>query len=137
MYDIAPEESHKIDFEKAKEKIELIADIVNKNGRKIKIETLPFLGNLFNKLFSKKFKNGDVNYYADEKCNSCEICEKVCPVHNIKIVNGKPEWQHKCQRCLACIHFCPEKSIQYGKKTIKRKRYHHPEITVNEIINQK
>jgi len=58
-------------------------------------------------------------------------------VNNIKIVDGIPEWQHKCQRCLACIHFCTQEAIQYGKKTARRKRYHHPEITVNDIINQK
>ena len=39
-------------------------------------------------MFRKKFNKGDVNFYADEKCNSCEVCEKVCPVNNIKIIDG-------------------------------------------------
>jgi len=137
MYDIASKESHKRDFEQAKEKIEMLADLINNNGKSIEKKFLPFIGSFFNKLFCKKVNKSDVNFYADEKCNSCEICEKVCPVNNIKIVDGKPEWQHKCQRCLACIHFCPQEAIQYGKKTARRKRYHHPEITVNDIINQK
>ena len=137
MYDIAPKESHEIDFEKANKEIELITDIVKNNGEKVKKEVLPIIGNVFSKIFRKKFNKSDVNFYADEKCNSCEVCEKVCPVNNIKIVDGKPEWQHKCQRCLACIHFCPQEAIQYGKKTVKRRRYHHPAITVNDIINQK
>lgn len=137
MYDIASKESHKRDFEQAKEKIEIIAELIKKNGKKIEKKGLPFIGSFFNKLFCKKVNKSDLKFYADEKCDSCEICEKVCPVNNIKIVDGKPEWQHKCQRCLACIHFCPQEAIQYGKKTIRRKRYHHPEITVNDIINQK
>jgi len=136
MYDIAPEENRKIDYEKAKEKIELIAEIIIKNGEKVQKEILPAIGKLFNFYFCKKVNKGDKNFYVDERCNSCEVCETVCPVKNIKIVDGKPQWQHKCQRCLACIHFCPQKSIQYSKKTEKRKRYHHPEIKVNDIINQ-
>jgi flavodoxin len=137
MYDIASKESHKIDFEQAEQKIEIIANIVNNDENQLKIKFFSFIGSFFNKLFNRKVNKSDVNFYADEKCNSCEICEKICPVNNIKIIDGKPEWQHKCQRCLACIHFCPQKAIQYGKRTAKRKRYHHPEITVNDIINQK
>lgn len=137
MYDIASKESHKRDFEQAKENIKIIADIVNNNREKLEKKFLPRIGSFFNKLFRKKVNRSDLNFYADEKCDSCEVCEKTCPVNNIKIVDGKPEWQHKCQRCLACIHFCPQEAIQYGKKTIRRKRYHHPEITVNDIINQK
>ena len=113
-----------------------IADIIAKNGEKMHNEIFPVIGKLFNYYFCRKVNNGDKNFYVDERCNYCEICKEVCPVKNIKIVDGKPQWQHKCQRCLACIHFCPQKSIQYGKKTVKRKRYHHPEIKVNDIINQ-
>ncbi|MFX1340100.1 MAG: EFR1 family ferrodoxin [Promethearchaeota archaeon] len=136
MYDIASKESHKRDFEQAKEKIEKLVDIISVNGNKIDKKFLPFIGSFFNKIFNKNVNKSDNNFYADEKCNSCEICEKICPVNNIRIVDGKPEWQHRCQRCLACIHFCPQEAIQYGKKTVNRKRYHHPEITVNDIINQ-
>jgi len=137
MYDITSKEKLNRDYKEAKENIEMIADIIQKNGEKVQKEALRFVGNLISKIFIKSVNKGDKNFYADERCNSCEICEKVCPVNNIKIIDGKPEWQHKCQRCLACIHFCPQEAIQYGKKTIKRKRYHHPEITVNDIMNQK
>ena len=79
----------------------------------------------------------DEFYYADEKCNSCGICEKVCPVNNINLVDGKPHWKHNCQMCVACINYCPEEAIQYNDKTQSRGRYQNPEITVQEIINQK
>lgn len=136
MYDIASKESHNRDFKQAKEKIETIAEIINKNGKELEKKSLSFIGSFFNKLFNKNVHKSDKKFYADEKCNSCKVCKKVCPVNNIKIVNGKPEWQHRCQRCLACIHFCPQEAIQYGKKTASRKRYHHPEIIVDDIINQ-
>ncbi|MFX1337176.1 MAG: EFR1 family ferrodoxin [Promethearchaeota archaeon] len=79
----------------------------------------------------------DEFYYADENCTSCGICEQVCPVNNIIMDDGKPQWQHNCQMCVACINYCPENSIQYGDKTQNRGRYHHPDISVQEIINQK
>ncbi len=28
----------------------------------------------------------------------------------------RPVWQHNCERCLACIHWCPCEAIEYGKK---------------------
>jgi ferredoxin/flavodoxin len=136
MYDIASKQAHNLDFERAKDKINFIADVIGKNGKEIQKEILPVIGKLFNSFFCNRVNKTDKNYYADERCNSCEVCEAVCPVNNIIMIDGRPVWQQKCQRCLACIHFCPQKAIQYGKKTIKRKRYHHPEITINDIINQ-
>ena len=94
------------------------------------------LGKL-NKSFIEKVNESDKSFYSDNNCTSCGICEKICPVNNIIIIDGKPQWQHKCQQCLACINLCPEKSIQFGTKTLKTQRYHHPEITVQDITNQK
>ncbi|TFG13557.1 MAG: 4Fe-4S ferredoxin [Promethearchaeota archaeon] len=137
MYDVPSVEKQKELFKNSADKLERIAErISNKKDRERK-EILAFIGNIGNKLFRKKVYNSDINFYADEKCNSCEICEKICPVNNIKIIDGRPQWQHKCQQCLACLHFCPQFAIQYGKKTIGRKRYHHPEITYKDIENQK
>ncbi|MFX1356831.1 MAG: EFR1 family ferrodoxin [Promethearchaeota archaeon] len=90
-----------------------------------------------NKGFRDNVFESDKFFYADETCNSCGICEKICPLNNIKILEGKPQWQHRCVQCLACIHYCPEGSIQYGDKTIERGRYHHPKITIKDMIGQK
>ncbi|MCJ7649382.1 MAG: EFR1 family ferrodoxin [Candidatus Lokiarchaeota archaeon] len=87
--------------------------------------------------FIEKVNTDDENYYTDENCNGCGICQKICPVNNIKLVNDKPEWQHQCQQCLGCLHYCPQKAIQYGEHTPGRERYNHPFIKVKELINQK
>jgi len=50
------------------------------------------------------------------------------------MINGKPEWHQKCHQCFACLQWCPQEAIQYGKKTPKYKRYHHPEIKVNDLL---
>jgi len=76
----------------------------------------------------------DKPFFADEKCNRCGICEKICPANNISLMNGKPAWQHRCEQCFACIQWCPEEAIQYGRGTAKKKRYHHPEITVKDML---
>ena len=79
----------------------------------------------------------DEKFVADNKCTCCGQCSEVCPVENIKIENCHPIWQHHCERCLRCIQWCPTEAIQYGKKTVGIKRYHHPNVTVENFIETK
>ena len=139
-YEVPSEESQKAFFEKAIKQVESISEIIksekeNLNQDIFKQDVRRSEG--INKEFRDEVNTSDKSFYADDNCTSCGICEEVCPVNNIIIVEGKPEWQHKCQQCLACINFCPEKSIQFGTDTLKTQRYHHPEITLQDIINQK
>lgn len=76
----------------------------------------------------------DKDFWVDEKCNGCSICEKTCPVDNIVMKSETPEWLHNCEQCLACLQWCPKEAIQYGKKTPEYNRYHHPEVTLKDII---
>ena len=78
----------------------------------------------------------DRKFCADEKCNNCEICAHVCPAANIRMIDGKPSWLHHCEQCLACLQWCPQEAIQYGKNTIKYPRYHHPEVTLDDMLEQ-
>lgn len=91
------------------------------------------IGDLIYKLMSPKFPTLDKNFTVNDKCTSCNICERVCPVHNIRMENGKPNWQGNCEHCLACIQWCPTEAIQYGTITTNRKRYHHPDVLVKEL----
>ena len=86
-----------------------------------------------------KFFNLEKKFYVDSKCTGCGLCEDLCLSEKIKIVNKKPEWQDnlKCTNCFACIHFCPTQSIQNGKKTIQKGRYHNPNVTAKDIASQK
>ena len=63
-------------------------------------------------------------FYADDQCVGCGLCAKRCPVHAIVIENGRPKWiLDKCYQCLGCAR-CG--AIQYGKKTVGKKRYTNP-----------
>jgi ferredoxin len=90
---------------------------------------------LFYKLGYKYIRQMAKSFYIDNNCNGCSICQKVCPVKNINMKDKKPVWNDKCQQCYACLQWCPNESIQYGKKTAGIKRYHNPYIKVLEIIN--
>jgi MinD superfamily P-loop ATPase len=79
----------------------------------------------------------DRNFKADEKCNKCGICAKVCPAQNITLTDGKPVWNHKCEQCYACIEWCPQAAIQYGNNTKKYPRYHQPEIQLKDVLKNK
>jgi ferredoxin len=126
-------------FEESKKQINLIYNIIRENKEmELNIPTKRLRNaEKLNSVFRENVYENDKLFYADEKCNSCGICEKVCPVNNIILFDGKPQWQHRCQQCLACIHYCPEIAIQYGDKTLHKGRYHHPHITYMDLIAQK
>jgi Pyruvate/2-oxoacid:ferredoxin oxidoreductase delta subunit len=83
--------------------------------------------------FIRNVHRSDEQFWVTDECTSCETCEKVCPMRNIELVDGKPTWKHHCQLCMACLHLCPEEAIQWGKRTQKRGRYRHPALTVHDM----
>ncbi|MFX0083564.1 MAG: EFR1 family ferrodoxin [Candidatus Hodarchaeota archaeon] len=139
-FDIHSEQQQKEFFEKETVQVKEISEIVrSKTGNLNNDIFKKNLGRLerFNTRFREKVNESDKNFYAEDNCNSCGICEIVCPVNNIMMIDRVPEWQHECQQCFACINFCPEKAIQFGTGTLKTQRYHNPEIAIEEITNQK
>ena len=78
----------------------------------------------------------DEKFNVTGKCTGCGLCARVCPVNNIRIENRRPLWRHHCERCLSCIQWCPCEAIEYGKKTIGRRRYHNPNVKAEDIIRQ-
>jgi ferredoxin len=132
-----PEEKWKARIVRADEKIKHIAGLISQR-KAAPIEKGPLWQNiLFSCLYRMSVNHVaymDKSFHVDEKCNSCGICEKICPASNIKMADGRPVWNHLCEQCLACIQWCPREAIQYGRKTHLYKRYHHPEVALNEMI---
>ncbi len=138
MYGAISDEKQKAMFDKVAAKVEEIVEVV-KSGKPSKIENNFWL---VNKLFtgfiynggSKQIPTADKKFILQDSCTKCGICAKVCPAENIKLVEGKPTWLNHCEHCLACLQWCPVEAIQYGEKTIGRKRYHHPSVSVVDIF---
>ena len=63
-------------------------------------------------------------FYATDDCVSCGKCVKLCPLNNVKLINGKPVWSGNCTHCMACICYCPVEAIEYGNKSKNKPRYH-------------
>ena len=71
------------------------------------------------------FARSTRSFSVDDNCNSCGLCERICPIDAIELQNGKPIWVKKhCTQCLGCINRCPQRAIQHGTGTAKRGRYY-------------
>jgi ferredoxin len=96
------------------------------------VKTFPFTAkNLY-----KDVAALDAAFAVSDRCTGCGLCERICPVGNITMTGGKPSWQHHCEHCVACISWCPAKAIEYGEKTVSRRRYRNPDINANELTRQ-
>ncbi|WP_298836192.1 EFR1 family ferrodoxin [Clostridium sp.] len=130
------EEKQKKCFDNEKEKISGIVKSINNNEivefSGVSESLMRTVGGMVYSSFSPYEK--DKEFWTDKNCNGCSICSKVCPASNIEMKDGKPKWQHKCEQCMACMQWCPQRSIQYKKATIKRGRYHNPDIEVKELF---
>jgi ferredoxin len=124
-------------FAQADKKVQQIAGVIRGELHQYDIEPFGFIRPLRNDPYRKQAYERDKHFVVESQCNSCGICAKVCPVDNITMTAGKPHWRHQCQECLTCLQFCPKHAIQYGQKTVNKTRYHHPAVTVKEIMAQK
>ena len=131
-YDVKDEEGQNKVLAKANEKLaEIIQDIKQQKNSK------PSKGfGIIRKLRRKileEWKTADKSFNVNEDCNGCGICASVCPAKNIEMDDGKPKYLHNCEHCIACMHWCPQKAINFGKSTQKRRRYHHPKVKAEQL----
>ena len=150
------EEQQKL-FDNWKKKLEIIYHYVNarKKGKyentvlyniivapfmsrlqKTTIKVLNTLSNTSGLPFEQLLPLTDRSFVADEICNGCGICARVCPVSNIEMVDKKPVWQNCCESCLACINWCPKEAIYGGIISANKTstRYHHPDVKVSDML---
>jgi ferredoxin len=84
--------------------------------------------------FDQAIKLMDNGFNVNTNCNGCGICKKVCPVQNILFKKNQPQWNHSCEQCFACFHWCPQSAINYRIGTINCERYTHPEVKVSDLF---
>lgn len=49
-----------------------------------------------------------------DKCVNCGWCAKLCPMDNIKIIDGNHSFGETCVICLRCVYGCPQNAIEPG-----------------------
>ncbi|WPC42703.1 EFR1 family ferrodoxin [Clostridium sp. JS66] len=122
-------ENDKIRVKKALEKCDVIVDdIISSNSKWISefkgSKMVSFLSRhtSLTWFFMRLIFKLEVN---KKKCVNCGLCEKQCPVHNIKLNKGLKH-NRKCEFCMRCIASCPNKAIYIkGKENfiIKKMEY--------------
>ena len=93
------------------------------------------LSNTSHLCFKEMIPLADRSFYIDDNCSGCGVCVRICPVKNIKLINGKPVWQNHCENCFACFSWCPNESI-YGEIVSYAEHYHHSTVKVTDLIDQ-
>lgn len=124
--DVDSAEEQKRKIENASAKIKVIAEDIKKHRCVFDVNkgSLPAVkSGLINKAFVKHAMDSSP-FFAEESCVACGQCVKNCPVGNIRMAKGKPQWESRCIQCLSCLNRCPEVAIQYGEKTKNKGRYY-------------
>jgi len=98
-----------------------------------KINAFRPLSAFISSLFSLGTKIFYKTYKVTDGCNGCGICEKMCPVSCITMKNNRPRFSGKCEHCNGCLNWCPKKAIHFGRLKSDTARYHHPEISINDM----
>lgn len=86
------------------------------------------------KAISEDTRCWDKEFSVGEECIGCRTCMQVCQAKNIIMVNNKPQFQHNCQRCMACIQYCPKNAIHHKGKILNKPKYFHPDFPAKEMI---
>ena len=85
--------------------------------------------------YEKLMPTMDNSFELNEKCSGCGVCVRICPVSNIHMVEEKPVWQHHCEFCLACLHWCPQEAIN-TQAFDGLVRYHHPDVKLSDMLRR-
>lgn len=73
-----------------------------------------------------RFAMDPTPFHATDACSGCGKCALSCPMHNIMLSNGRPQWGTDCAMCLRCYHGCPAHAVAYGGITRGKGQYKGP-----------
>lgn len=123
-----------LEQKKLQEAVDRVASIIGaiRNNETKGLDEIGFLPALKSYLVYPLFAHvaiGSNSFRVTDDCISCGLCVRICPTGTITLsTEGKPVWSNTCVQCVACIHRCPVRAIEYGNETVKKGRYHHPEL---------
>lgn len=104
----------------------IAADLkARRNERDVVAGSMSWLKSVVVKWLFYKVLITDRPFRVKESCVGCGICAKNCPVGNIRMEDGRPQWQHRCVGCMSCYHRCPQNAIQWGRQTEGKGQYYY------------
>ncbi len=116
----------------ADRRIKQISGFISR-GNDFPAEKLSFLAGFksrtINPIFYKRFVKSK-DFWVTDKCISCGRCEQLCPLNNVRLVDGLPIYGENCTHCMACICGCPTEAIEYKKRTVGKLRYYNSKSPV-------
>lgn len=87
------------------------------NNKQVKLKYMPF-GHIIQLIMLIEHPGAKINgwfMHTNKNCVSCGMCEKICPVKNIKIDDkGKVHFKNHCLMCTRCAFLCPKNAIVFG-----------------------
>ena len=70
-----------------------------------------------------------------DKCIGCNSCVRVCPMENIRLVDGKAIIGDNCTVCFACVHACAQQAMRTnGQEVRKERQYRNPQIQLKDLF---
>lgn len=111
---------------------EAVAEAVQERRHERSAGAFPWVTELLHERLLARFRHPPL--WADAQCTGCGVCREVCPVENI-VMDGmhRPQWLQQCEGCFACVAWCPSRAIQVGRFSRGLPRYHHPDVSLEEM----
>lgn len=133
-YSAFPKFVQRLEQKRMNKKVTKISNIVReKRTTKIPVFGFPKSMQVQCRNIISTFGEDAKNFNVNSNCNQCGLCVKICPIQNISMKSSFPVWGGQCEKCMACIQWCPKQAINYGDKTMKRTRYHNPNVKVSDL----
>lgn len=131
-FDVDSAQVEKEKLSQAKVRIEQISDRIRNGEIDASLYHAGHFANVKSRLIYplfKKYAGAAPTFHVTSACTRCGLCSKLCPALNISMRKGEiPKWGKHCVQCLACIHRCPRRAIEYGTITQKKGRYKNPYV---------
>ncbi|MBP5327540.1 MAG: EFR1 family ferrodoxin [Bacteroidales bacterium] len=126
-FSLDTQESEKRKKELAEERLPHVVKAIKERKKIIDVERgkMPWFNTYVTNALFYGLLITDKKFHVSDACVKCGICEKVCPLKNITVVEGRPQWNGNCTNCMACYHHCPQNAIHFGKATIGKGQYYY------------
>jgi ferredoxin len=134
IFGLAKDAVLKQKIESQREKTQVVAEAVQSRQTN-DIKTFKPFSRFVSGLFRSATPLFAKTYRFTKRCTNCGICAEICPSKAIEMRENKRPKVHarKCQHCQACLNWCPFNAINYVRIHKNSRRYHHPDITLNEM----